>query len=142
VTRQLQLSGTFSRRRAIYYDADPFGGWSRRASAQVTYLPADRLHLELGAIYEDFDRAADGTRLYEYTIVRSRTTFQVNRYLFIRGIFEYNRYREQLTTDLLASFTYIPGTVIYAGYGAVQGRPDLLTQRRGLFFKASYLWRL
>jgi hypothetical protein len=142
VTRQLQLAGSFVRRRAIYYEADPFGGRSRDASLQVTYLPTDNLHLELGVLYADFDRGSDGARLYDYTIVRSRNTVQVNRHLFFRGILEYNSYRQQLFTDLLASFTYVPGTVIYAGYGAVQDRPDYLTVRRGLFFKASYLWRL
>ena len=56
-------------------------------------------------------------------------------------------------TDFLASFTYIPGTVLHAGYGSLYERtrwdgtgyvPDagLQETRRGLFFKASYLWRL
>ena len=55
-------------------------------------------------------------------------------------------------TDLLASFTYIPGTVIHLGYGSLyekirweEGRYDpsdrFLETQRGLFFKASYLWR-
>jgi hypothetical protein len=142
VTRQLQLTGSFLRRRAIYYEADPFGGRSRHAVLQATYLPTDRIHLELGALYEDFDRGSDGRRLYDYTIVRSRTTFQVNRYLFFRAIFEYNSYRDQLLTDLLASFTYVPGTVLHVGYGAVQDQPDQRALRRGVFLKASYLWRL
>jgi len=58
-----------------------------------------------------------------------------------------------LTTDFLGSFTYIPGTVLHAGYGSFYERarwedgglvpaPGLLETRRGFFFKASYLWRI
>ncbi|MCJ7581034.1 MAG: hypothetical protein MUP98_10930, partial [Candidatus Aminicenantes bacterium] len=84
---------------------------------------------------------------------RGRLTYQVNKYLFFRGILEYNSYRQQLLTDLLASFTYVPGTVIQLGYGSLYDRIEwrqdryvesnrFLETRRGLFFKISYLWRL
>ena len=77
----------------------------------------------------------------------------MNRFLFFRGILEYNSFRRQLLTDLLGSFTYIPGTVLHAGYGSLYERTRwdgagyvrderLRETRRGLFFKASYLWRL
>ena len=66
---------------------------------------------------------------------------------------EYNDYRKKLLSDFLVSFTYIPGTVIQLGYGSLYEkyrweesgyRPDdrFLEMKRGLFFKASYLWRL
>lgn len=66
---------------------------------------------------------------------------------------EYNSFRKRLMTDFLASFTYIPGTVIHIGYGSLyekirweEGdyRPsdNFLETQRGFFFKASYLWRL
>jgi hypothetical protein len=68
-------------------------------------------------------------------------------------VIEYNDYRKKLLGDLLLSFTYIPGTVIQLGYGSLyekvrwqesEYRPDdrFLEMKRGLFFKASYLWRL
>ena len=57
-----------------------------------------------------------------------------------------------MTTEFLASFTYIPGTVVYLGYGSVfdrvrwdgmqyVGADRFLEMRRGLFLKMSYLWR-
>ena len=152
-TRQLNVRASFSARDAIYYSADPFGGWSRSATVGATYLPSDNLHAELTLTWADFERAAGGERLYDYAIVRSRTTYQVNRYLFFRGIFEYNSFRRQLTSDLLGSFTWVPGTVIHLGYGSLHERirwedgayarsNRFLESRRGLFFKASYLWRL
>ena len=77
----------------------------------------------------------------------------MNKYLFFRGVVEYNSFRRELLTDLLASFTYIPGTVIQLGYGSIYDKVDwvdgeyresnrFLEMKRGLFFKASYLWRL
>ena len=73
----------------------------------------------------------------------------------MRGILEYNSYRKQLLTDLLASFTYIPGTVVHCGYGSLDARipadgaenpgprPERLReQKRAFFAKASCLWRL
>ena len=99
------------------------------------------------------NREFDSVKEYDYTIIRNRTTYQVNKYLFFRGIFEYNSFHKQLMTDLLASFTYIPGTVIHVGYGSlyeklqwVEGEyryaNDYMETKRGLFFKASFLWRL
>lgn len=56
--------------------------------------------------------------------------------------------------DLLASYEPVPGTVAYAGYGAlfdrqdwngnhfVSGAHDYLNMKRSFFFKLSYLFRL
>jgi hypothetical protein len=152
VTKQLRLQGTFSRGQAIYYPG-PWPGHSTGASASLVYQPSERWSETLSFTYSNFNGTAGGVRLYDYLIGRSRTTFQLNRYLLFRGIFEYNSYRRQLLTDLLASFTYIPGTVLHLGYGSLYERtrwdgagyrpdPSFRELRRGLFFKASYLWRL
>ena len=92
------------------------------------------------------------TRVCEVKIATSQTTYQLNKYLLFRGIAEYNDYREELLTDLLVSFTYIPGTVVHLGYGSLRDRirwdgsdyvesDRFLETKRKLFFKASYLWR-
>jgi hypothetical protein len=153
VTKQLRMQGSFSYGDAIFYSADPFGGRSTRGSFTIVYQPSEKWNESLSLTYYSFDRAADGRRLYDYGIARSRTSYQVNRFLFFRGILEFNSFRRQLLTDLLASFTYIPGTVIHAGYGSLYEKTrwdgldyvrdrSFLETRRGLFFKASYLWRL
>jgi hypothetical protein len=153
IQKQLRLSGSLAGRDGIYYSADPFGGRTLQAVAAVVYQPSEQWYQQVTLTYQNFDRASTGQRVYDYTIARSKTSFQVNRYLFFRAIFEYNWFRRQLVTDFLASFTYIPGTVIHAGYGSLyqQARWDGLDYvrdqsyielRRGLFFKASYLWRL
>jgi len=153
VTKRLQLQGTFSDQRAIFYSASPFAGHSTSATLALVYQPSERWLVDLRGTYSGFSRASDGRRLYDYAIYRTKTTYQWNRYLFFRGIAEYNSYRRQLVTDLLASFTYIPGTVFHAGYGSLFEKVrwqedrfvpqrDLLETRRGFFLKISYLWRL
>jgi hypothetical protein len=152
-TKNLDVTLSYSYAQKIRYLADPYQGRGNDASLGVTYLPSEKLHLDLSLVYSDFVRSLDSTKEYDYTIVRGRTTYQLNKYLFLRAIVEYNSFRERIMTDLLASFTYIPGTVIHIGYGSlyeriqwVEGeyRPAdrFLESKRGFFFKASFLWRL
>jgi hypothetical protein len=153
LTKEFRLQGSFAHQKAIYYSADPFAGTSTTASLVLLYQPSEQWLFDLRGTYSGFSRASDGRRLYDYGIYRAKATYQWNRYLFFRGIGEYNTYRRQVLTDFLASFTYIPGTVFHIGYGSfyeklewqtdryVPGR-DLLETRRGFFLKLSYLWRL
>jgi hypothetical protein len=153
LTKQVRLSGSLAGRDGIYYSADPFGGHTLQGVAAVVYQPSEQWYEQFSLTYANFDRASSGERVYDYTIARSKTSFQLNRFLFFRGIVEYNSFRRQLLTDVLASFTYIPGTVIHVGFGSLYERTRwdgvdyvrdraFLETRRGLFFKASYLWRL
>jgi hypothetical protein len=153
ITKKLFFSLNFNYGNKIRYVANPFQGKGTDVMASLTFLPLGQLHLELDLLYSDFTRKSDSRKEFDYTILRSKNTFQVNKYLFFRAIVEYNSFRKQLLTDFLASFTYIPGTVIHIGYGSLyektrwmEGdyRPSdtFLEMRRGFFFKASYLWRL
>lgn len=155
MTRQLRASVSFRTGSAIYYSAAPYQGRSSRASATVIYQPTANLEANLSFVYSDFYRASNSEKVYEYPISRAKLTYQMNRYLFFRGIVEYNKYRRRMLTDFLASFTYIPGTVAHAGYGSLYERMEwdntrgsyvnsgqFMESQRGFFFKVSYLWRL
>jgi len=153
LTRRLFLSLAGYYGQKIRYVDAPYQGRGFDVLTSVTFLPTEKLNFALNLTYSDFTRVSDGTKEYDYTILRSLNTYQVNKYLFFRAIVEYNSFRERLLTDFLASFTYIPGTVIHVGYGSAyekiaweNGRylasDRFLEARRGFFFKASYLWRL
>ena len=153
ITNKISANFSFLIGRKIRYVADPYQGRGSDASASLTLLPSEKLHFALSLAYSDFTRSADGIKEYDYTIVRSVNSYQVNKYLFFRAIGEYNSFRRRLLTDFLASFTFIPGTVVYLGYGnsfekiAWNGETYLPADRflesgRGFFFKASYLWRI
>ncbi len=153
ITKKLYVSAGLFRGDSIRYAEDPYQGYGTRATGTVIYKPSETLEFRGSLTYADFRRESTGLKEYDYAIWRGRMTYQVNRYLFFRGVVEYNSYRREMLTDLLASFTYIPGTVVQLGYGALYDKTEwadgeyrdsgrFLEMKRGLFFKASYLWRL
>jgi len=155
ILKQLYLEASYRRGGMIYYDPDdPFQGRGAIAYAALIFQPVEKLNDTFSLNFTDFFRKAGGEEIYRYTIVRNRLVFQFNKYLFLRGIVEYNSYYRKMNVDLLASFTYIPGTVVYLGYGSAYeklrwdggGRDyfpsdDFLKTKGSFFFKASYLWR-
>ncbi len=155
VLKQLYLEGGYRRSDRVFYDETaPFQGYGNTADLYLRFQPLDKLSASLGLSYYDIFRSRGGEKVYDYTIWRGHATFQMNRHLFIRSILEYNNYWKKINADLLASFTYIPGTVIYAGYGSAYEKvkwssedreyfpdTDYLQTKRSFFFKASYLWR-
>jgi hypothetical protein len=154
IVKQVYFQAYFRRGRMIFYDPDdPYQGYGDDVQMSVQYQPLEKLDFMLTLAYTDFFKKADGSKVYDYAIVRSRNTFQINEYLFLRAIVEYNDFRKRLTLDTLISFTYIPGTVVFLGYGSAleQTRWDGLDyvtsdrfreMQRGFFFKISYLWRV
>ncbi|MCP5052456.1 MAG: carbohydrate binding family 9 domain-containing protein [bacterium] len=156
ITKHLFFHVFYRHRGGIFYDPDnPFPGRTNTASISLEYQPAEKFNTGLDVIYSDFYRKSDSRKEYDYTIMRNRTTFQLNKYLFFRGIAEYNFFREKLLLDALASFTYIPGTVVHLGWGSLLEKTRWDNEigeyvsshrfreiRRGFFFKVSYLWRL
>jgi hypothetical protein len=153
LSKKLYLYLALRRGNQVRYVQEPFQGYGNALAGIVRYLPHEKLQWELHLTYADLFARADRLKVYDYTILRNKLTYQANKYLFFRSVLEYNDYRKKLLTDLLASFTYIPGTVIQLGYGSIyekfrweedEYRPGdrFLEMKRGLFFKASYLWRL
>ncbi len=153
LNKKLYLYLAFRRGNLVRYVAEPFQGFGDTVSGVFRWLPHEKLDWELRLTYADLFARAGGAKVYDYAILRNKLSFQANKYLFFRGVVEYNDYRCKLLTDLLLSFTYIPGTVIQLGYGSLYEKTEweegeyrpgdrFLEMKRGLFFKASYLWRL
>jgi len=137
---------------AIYYSANPFQGKLDRLTCQLELQPWAKLNGTLDFIYYAFRRTENRQLEYNYPITRLKLSYQFNKYLFIRAIGEYNGYYQKLLSDFLVSFTYIPGTVFYFGYGSLYQQEDEnipflsrsqapLEMQRGLFIKLSYLYR-
>jgi hypothetical protein len=153
VTNWLSISLSHRSGKAIFYSTSPYQGTSSQTSASTTVQPSEQLRADLSLVYVTFHRDSGDVKIYEYPISRAKLTYQLNKYLFFRGIVEYNNFRKQMLTDFLASFTYIPGTVVHLGYGSLYqkikwendsyvGSDRFLETKRGLFFKMSYLWRM
>lgn len=130
-------------------------GRGQRAQTIITLQPNDEIRIDYQFTYQDLYRASDDSLLFSYPINRIKAAYQFNKYLFFRVTAEYNGFRKRMPMDALVSFTYIPGTVIHAGYGSIYERQrwdpgtaayvrddGFLEMNRGFFFKASYLWRI
>ncbi|MGB8958278.1 MAG: DUF5916 domain-containing protein [Candidatus Aminicenantales bacterium] len=155
LTNWLYFDGQVSSGDRIFYDStNPFLGRMESARAGIVLQPGVKLSQSLSLSQNHFTRG--GIPVYDVTVLNARTTYQFNKYLFVRALFQYDSYARKWLTDLLASFTYIPGTVVHLGYGVLyekhgweagQWLPggDLGARyyalKNSLFFKVSYLWR-
>ena len=141
----------------ILYDADnPLAGPGLSLQAVSTIQPLPRLAFELSGIYEQLKHPDSGQKLYDVSLFRLKGTYQFTRHLYLRGIVQYDSSQKQVVSDILASLTLIPETVLHIGYGAVRERQeDPLANRldglrsstvwrsikRSFFFKAGYRFR-
>lgn len=148
----LKLSGSFLWKEGIYYYATPaFKGTGYGITFSADIQPNSKLNQNFS--YTHSDLKAYGEKLYNVNIYYSKTTYQFNKYFFLRALIQYNSYQEKLLTDFLASFTLIPGTVLHVGYGGMYEKRDWVDNRwiplegelynikRSFFAKVSYLWR-
>jgi hypothetical protein len=156
----LRFSGMAATGEWIYYDADPpVKGTGWRANTNVTVQPGAKVSMTLGGYTETLHGLAGGETIYTVSILNAKLTYQFNKYFLLRSIVRYEGIDQngdggrRVLTDFLASFTFIPGTVLHLGYGSLYEKNGweegdwtgvgrrYYEMNRGLFFKASYLWR-
>ena len=139
-----------------FYDlVDPFQGHAHNGGFGLGLQPNQHLNQEINVNMVRFNRASTGERVYSVDIVNAKTTYQFDKHFLVRFLAQYDSSAERILTDLLASYEFVPGTVVHAGYGSLyergidqigarppdDGRTKYLAVNRGLFFKASYLRR-
>ena len=156
ITKRIFVRADYRLQNRAYYD-ELEQGEGQSISGNLNLQLSDNFNSEWNYSYSDLFSKETGDKYYDVHIIRSKNTYQLNKYLFFRVIVQYNSLSTQLTPDFLASFTYIPGTVVHIGYGSVFQKirwdagagdageyvdsRDYLETARGLFFKASYLFR-
>lgn len=150
VNKQLQLIFSYSSGEYPHYE-ELLPGNLKEISCSFTFQPTENFSTQFSLISNIFHQDKGNTHDYNIGIYRNKTIFQLNKYLFLRGIIEYNSYYKQVLVDSLVGFTYIPGTVIYLGYGSTLEKGfesknvfryhQYKETRSSLFFKASYLFR-
>lgn len=152
ITKRIFFNISYNYGNKIFYSESPFQGIGADISGNLNLQINNNFNSEWRYTFTNFFNKSTNEKEYDYSIIRSKNTYQVNKYLFFRVILQYNTFREQLDTDFLASFTYIPGTVVHLGYGSVYTNTKwnvdeyipgdhLIETNRGFFFKASYLFR-
>lgn len=131
-----------------YHPTEPFVGNGQTFAFSILLEPSVKWKVLLEYLHSELKEKQSRDKIYGVDIYNFQTVYQFNKYFFLRGILRYDNFQEKLLTDFLASFTFIPGTVVHLGYGSLYlkdtwgfGQGDLMKMRQGLFFKASYLWR-
>lgn len=139
---------------SVFYDQEnPFVGRSVSGRVGATVQPGGRFSENVEFSRNIFDHPVTGARVYTVNVVNTRTTYQFSKEFAVRAIAQYESQRHRVLTDFLGSYEPRPGTVVYAGYGSLYEKRDYrapdwiddegryLATRRGLFLKASYLYR-
>jgi len=136
----------------FYNPLSPFQGYLKILFFSIDLHPIEKFSTQFTWTNHIFHGDEVSTGDYNINIYRSKTIFQFNRYLSLRGIVEYDSGYKNIVGDVLVEFTYIPGTVIHLGYGSTFAKeyplndqfyhsPQYKETRSSLFFKASYLFR-
>ncbi len=138
----------------IYYDSPtPYQGHVVSYSLDTTVTPTDGLRLVFNLYRSIMKDPETGAQVYDVKTANTQLAYQFNANFFLRAAARIDTWRHRLLTDYLASFTLIPGTVLFVGYGEVMDKAqwqdtqwelrgrDYVVMNRGLFFKVSYLWR-
>ncbi len=140
----------------LLYDFDnPFVGDGFSLSCSTTLNISENLSQFISYNYQELYESGTDEKVFDVSVINSRTTYQFNRYLFVRASLRYDSYRDVLLSDFLASFTLIPGTVIHLGYGSLHENlhwesdnwqrqhslGEMYQTNQSVFFKASYRWQ-
>lgn len=144
----------FPRTHGTFYDpVDPFQGRVNRGGINFEWQPNGHFNQAVAFDAVRFSRADTGAPVYSVNILNLKTVYQVNRRIFGRLLTQFDGSQQRWLFDLLASYELVPGTAFYAGYGVLHERRGFedgrfvpntgayLTTQRGLFLKASYLYR-
>ncbi len=152
ITKRIYFRTSYGWDNGIYYQAAE-QGYGKRISNNLNLQLSDKLNVQVAHNFVSLYNTETENKYFDLHIVRGRVVYQMNKYLFFRAIGQYNSLSKVFSPNFLASFTYIPGTVVHLGYGSVYERTrwdgtryvddnNYLKTAQGFFFKASYLWRL
>ncbi len=133
---------------AVYLGIDPFLGFNRYLRMNLELRPLQKWIMQFRMQNYLFDGQFNGNAYRtNQDIYRYKTTYQFNRDLSLRLIFEYNNFYRDLDFNLLFSYQPFPGTVVFIGYNNKMDRPEFSPnnykrQEQTVFLKLSYLFRI
>jgi hypothetical protein len=136
----------FQTGNSIYYDPDdPFLGWSNTYGVFVELKPNKRVRLGLNFSKQTFWEKQGGDLVFDYNVIRARTTYQLSKALSFRAIIDYNHFYKEIYGSFLVSYILKPGTVFFLGVDNNMLRDEFGAYGQtnySIFLKFSYWWRL
>ena len=130
----------------ICYDSDnPFLGWSNTYGVFLNFKPSNRLQMGFDLSKNTFYEERGGKQLWDYNVIRQRTTYQISKTLSLRAIIDYNHYYKKIYNSFLVSYILRPGTVFFLGVDSNFLQDEAGSYARtgySVFIKFSYWWRI
>jgi hypothetical protein len=86
-----------------------------------------------------------GERVFDFNVIRQRTTYQISKALSLRTIVDYNHFDREVYGSFLFSYVLQPGTVFFLGIDNDFVHEDSRGYAQAdysLFLKFSYWWRI
>jgi hypothetical protein len=131
---------------AINYDPDDaFLGWNNLYGLFLNFKPSTRLQLGVDLSKATFWEKRGGNLLWDYNVIRQRTTFQISKTLSLRAIMDYNHFYKEIFGSFLFSYVLRPGTVFFLGFDSNYLKDEIGLYKRNnynVFIKFSYWWRV
>jgi hypothetical protein len=136
----------FQTGKSIFYESyDPFFGWTNIYDLSITLKPRKRLRVGISFSKQTFWEERGGKQVFDFNVIRQRTTLQLSKSFSLRAIIDYNHFDKELYGSFLISYVYRPGTVFFFGIdnnlvrenGGVYGQENY-----SVFIKFSYWWRI
>lgn len=115
-SRRWSLGGNIRYGDQVRYIAQPFLGRGLNWGINSTLRPISRLETRLSLNSSRLDDPRTGEEVFDITILRGFTTYQLTDRLSARNIAEYNTYDQKLGFNLLMSYRVNAGTVFFVGY--------------------------
>jgi len=130
---------------SIRYDRENlYLGWNSSLGIWTNFKPHSRLQLGFDFQKSTFWKKRGGELVYDYNILRQKSTYQITKEISVRTILDYNHYYKKIYGSLLLSYILRPGTVIFLGYDDNFQRDQFnyVRTNRSVFIKFSYWWRV
>ena len=133
---------------SIFYepeDEDPFLGWGNTYGLFFNAKPSKRLQMSVDFSKQTFWRKRGGEQIYDFNVVRQRTTYQLSKTLSLRAILDYYLEDKEVYGSFLVSWILRPGTVFFFGVDSnfLKGEAGRYGQTDySIFIKFSYWWRM
>jgi len=131
---------------SIFYDPDDlFLGWSSIYGLFINLKPNKRLQMALDFSKQIFWETRGGEQLFDYNVIRQRTTYQFSKTLSLRAIVDYNYFYKEIYGSFLVSYILKPGTLFFFGIDNNFLKDDFGKYTRtdySIFIKFSYWWRI
>ena len=146
-----KLSGGFYLEigKYIVRQDNAYVGYGFQFETWQTIKPIDRLTLENDYTYYQLSKSYGGEKLYTGYLFRNKSTFQFNKNLFLRLIFQYDSFQKTFEVDPLFSYKLNPFTIFYIGsthnFASLpnqEGISQFVPTARQFFLKVQYLWRM